>query len=59
MNGYYAIRNLNCNKHFFEWNGVDTFATEEELHQAISEWKKQVTPHTAETVVFEVKHDAE
>ena len=57
MNGYYAIRNLNGSKHFFEWEGMDTFATKEELNQAICEWKRTVTPRMAEAVVFEVKHD--
>lgn len=57
MNGYYAIRNLNGSKHFFEWKGVDTFATEVELQQAISEWKSTVTPRMAESVIFEVSHD--
>lgn len=57
MNGYYAIKNMNGSKHFFEWKGVDTFATESELHAAISEWKRAVTPRMAESVAFEVKHD--
>lgn len=58
MNGFYAIQhNANNTRHFFEWNKEDTFATREQLEQAIEQWKKRVTPRMAESTQFEIRQD--
>jgi len=57
MTAFYAIRNDNGRRHFFEWNKVDTFATREELEAAIGEWRKSVTSRIVERVHFEIHEE--
>ena len=54
MTAFYAIKNVNGKRHFFEWNKQDTFGTREQLERAIAEWKKAVTPSMASAAQFEI-----
>ena len=51
---FFAIRNDNGSRHFFEWRGVDEWETLAELKAAVAAWQKTVPPSYAARISFEI-----